>query len=102
VSTAIFLNLSGSVRDTATRQQLVNLKTAATILQNKLPGATVTWTEDGTGIAGIEVFGMPGRFSDHEIVDSIARITGEAAAIYVWDDPNQQFVNLTTTFADAE
>ncbi|WIY52493.1 methyl-accepting chemotaxis protein [Devosia sp. YIM 151766] len=102
ISAAIFVTMSGSVQVTAERQQLVNLKTAATILQSKLPGAEIAWSEDDGSIAGISVFAMPGRFTDHGIVDAIALITGEAAAIYVWDEAAADFVDLTTTFADAE
>src|SRR5690606_21008044 len=72
------------------------------ILQSKLPGAEIAWSADDGSIAGISVFAMPGRFTDHGIVDAIALITGEAAAIYVWDEAATDFVDLTTTFADAE
>ncbi|NGP16392.1 HAMP domain-containing protein [Devosia chinhatensis] len=102
VSTAIFINLSASAQQTAEAQRQIDLKTAATILQNQLPGAEVTWSEDGRQIAGISVFGMPGKFSDHGIVDSIARVTGGAAAIYIFNEATQEYAAQTTTIADAE
>ncbi|MFD2647601.1 methyl-accepting chemotaxis protein [Devosia albogilva] len=102
VGTAVFLNLTGSVRETAGRQQVVNLKTAATILENNMSGTEVAWSDDGSTITGISAFGMPISYSNHGIVDSIARITGEAATLFVFDATSQNFVAATTTFADAE
>lgn len=102
VGTTMFVNLTASVQDTAERQQVVNLKTAATILQNRLSGAEVNWSEDGSQIVGISAFGLPVSFSNHDLVDSIARITGEAATLYVFDAVTQNFVAATTTLVDKD
>ncbi|QQR41288.1 Cache 3/Cache 2 fusion domain-containing protein [Devosia rhizoryzae] len=102
VSTAIFVNLTASTESTAQRQQVVNLKTAATILESKLPGAEVLWSEDGSEILGISTYGMPGRFSGNEIADAISRITGEATSLYVFNEESQQYIMQMTTFADAD
>ena len=96
VTAAIYLNLSASTRATALSQQMTNLKTAATIVQGSLPGAEVVWSETGD-IAEIRTWAMPRQFLNNEIVDSIARITGEAATIFGWDEANQDFVRMTTT-----
>ena len=97
VTASIYVTLSGSVRSSAETQQFVNLKTAATIVQGKLPGAEVIWNEEGTDIAGISTFAMPRQFINHDIVDSIARITGQSAAIYGWDAAAGDYVSMTTT-----
>jgi methyl-accepting chemotaxis protein len=96
VTAAIYLNLSASTRATALQQQTTNLKTAATILQGSLPGAEVVWDETGD-IAEVRTWAMPRQFLNHEIVDSIARITGQAATIFGWDEASQDFVRMTTT-----
>ncbi|MBE0581192.1 methyl-accepting chemotaxis protein [Devosia sp.] len=96
VTAAIYLNLSASTRATALDQQTTNLKTAATIVQASLPGAEVVWSETGD-IAEIRTWAMPRQFLNHEIVDSIARITGEAATIFGWDEASQDFFRMTTT-----
>ncbi len=96
VTAAIYLNLSASTRATAFSEQNTNLKTAATIVQGSLPGAEVTWSEAGD-IAEIRTWAMPRQFLNHDIVDSIARITGEAATIFGWDEASQDFVRMTTT-----
>jgi methyl-accepting chemotaxis protein len=96
VTAAIYLNLSASTRATAFSEQTTNLKTAATIVQGSLPGAEVVWAENGD-IAEIRTWAMPRQFLNNEIVDSIARITGEAATIFGWDEASQDFVRMTTT-----
>jgi methyl-accepting chemotaxis protein len=96
VTAAIYLNLSASTRATAFSEQTTNLKTAATIVQGSLPGAEVVWAENGD-IAEIRTWAMPRQFLNNEIVDSIARITGEAATIFGWDEATQDFVRMTTT-----
>ncbi|WEK04437.1 MAG: methyl-accepting chemotaxis protein [Candidatus Devosia phytovorans] len=96
VTAAIYVNLNASTRETAANQQVVNLEMAATILQTSLPGAEVTWTADDH-IEAIRAWAMPQEFLSHEMVDSIARVTGEAATIFAWDEASQDFVRLTTT-----
>lgn len=102
VETTMFVNLTASVQATAERQQTVNLKTAATILENRLSGAEVDWSEDGSQIIGISAFGIPVNFSNHDLVDSIARITGESATLFVLDAVTQNFIAATTTLVDVD
>jgi methyl-accepting chemotaxis protein len=101
VSAAIYLNLSTAMRQQAATQQVSNLKTAATILANNLPGAEVTWNEDGS-LAQVGAWAMPRQFINHDIVDSIVRLTGETATIFGWDAEQQDFVRMTTTITGAD
>nr|WP_269467974.1 methyl-accepting chemotaxis protein [Devosia ureilytica] len=101
VSAAIYLNLSGTLREQAEAQQASNLKTAATILSNNLPGADVAWTEDGA-LESISTFAMPRQFLNHDIVDSIVRLTGETATIFGWDPQSQDFVRMSTNIVGAD
>src|SRR5690606_11403798 len=101
VTAAIYLNLSASTRSTALSQQMTNLKTAATIVEGNLPGAEVVWGEAGE-LAEIHTWAMPRQFLNHDMVDSIARITGEAASIFGWDAAGRDFVRMTTTIADRD
>ncbi|MGB3335894.1 MAG: methyl-accepting chemotaxis protein [Devosia sp.] len=96
VTAAIYLNLSASTREAAHTQQVTNLKTAATIVQANLPGAEVTWTETGD-IDAVRTWAMPRQFINHDMVDSIGRITGQAATIFGWDEASQDFVRMSTT-----
>ncbi|WIJ25576.1 methyl-accepting chemotaxis protein [Devosia sp. RR2S18] len=96
VVATIFFTFLGATRDQALEQQAVNLKTAATILQGSLAAAEVAWTEDGD-IDSISTWAMPRRFINHDMVDSIARVTGQAATIFGWDETLQDFVRMSTT-----
>ena len=96
VTAATYINLSASTRATALEQQTTNLKTAATVLQAKSSGATVEWSEAG-GINKISVWAMPQQFLNNDLVDSIGRVTGEAATLFVWDEASQDFIRMTTT-----
>jgi methyl-accepting chemotaxis protein len=100
VSAAIYVSLSSTLRLQAAEQQASNLKTAATILANNLPGADVSWAEDGS-LAGISTFAMPRQFLNHDIVDSIVRLTGETATIFGWDEASKDFVRMSTNILDA-
>jgi len=96
VSAAIYINLSASTSATAMTQQITNLKTAATILEGNLPGAEVEWAESGD-IAAIRTWAMPRKFLDNHLVDSISRVTGQAATIFGWDEAAQEFIRMSTT-----
>ena len=82
VSVVIYVNLSASTRATAMVQQIGNLKAAATIVESKMHGAVVRWSDTGD-ITAIQSWAMP-KFTDNELVDTISRVTGEAATIFVW------------------
>ena len=101
VTAAIYINLSASTRSAALDQQIINLKTAATIVQGSLPGAEVQWTETGD-IAEIRTWAMPRQFLNHDMVDSIGRVTGQAATVFGWDEATQDFVRMTTTIVGAD
>ncbi|WP_052715902.1 methyl-accepting chemotaxis protein [Devosia chinhatensis] len=101
VSAAIYVNLNTTLRAQAETQQHSNLKTAATIMANNLPGAEVIWAEDGE-IETLRTWAMPRQFLNHELVDSIVRLTGETATIFGWDPEQQDFVRMTTTILNEE
>ena len=101
ISGAIYGYLSASTRTLVATQQVSNLKAAASVVQGTLPAAEVKWAEDGS-IAGIETWQMPTEFADHEVVDSIVRITGESATLFGWDEAQQDFVRLSTTLRGAD
>ena len=100
VTSVIYVNLSASTRAVAEAQQLVNIKTAVTIVQGELPGAEVQWAEDGS-IAALKTWAMPRQLLNHDMVDSITRVTTETAAIYSWNAADNNFVAMSTTLTDA-
>jgi len=100
VTFVVYSNLGESLRSQAIDRKVANLKTAATILSGSLPGSEAKWTEDGN-LESIVVWAMPRQFLNHDIVDSIARLTGESAAIYGFDAEKQHFFPMTTTLTTA-
>jgi methyl-accepting chemotaxis protein len=101
VTAALYINLSASTRASALDRQIANLKTAATILQGSLPGAEVQWSETGD-ISKVATWAMPRQFIGHDLVDSIARVTGETATIFGWDEASQDFLRMTTNIVGAD
>ena len=101
VTVAIYFNLSASTRAQAMGQQLINMKTAATVVQASLPGAEVEWNAAGD-LVEVRAWAMPAQFANHDMVDSIGRVTGEAATIFGWDEAAQDFVRLSTTIVGTD
>src|SRR5690554_881487 len=101
VTTATYLNLSASTRAGAMARLESDLRTAATVSGGKMPGAEVVWAEDG-GIEGIKTWAMPRLFVNHDLVDSVQRLTGESVTIYGAEDATKPLTALTSTLATAE
>ncbi|MBU1307038.1 MAG: Cache 3/Cache 2 fusion domain-containing protein [Alphaproteobacteria bacterium] len=101
VAAVLYINLSASSRSAAIVQQDKNLKTAATILESNLPGAEVQWSPEGE-ITSVSTWSMPRQFLNNDLVDSIHRITGEAATLFGWNEEEQDFFRMTTTIEGAD
>src|SRR5690606_32155134 len=52
-------------------------------------------------VASIGTWVMP-RFYNNDVADSIARVTGETAAIFAWNTETGAFEQVTTSMVDAE
>ncbi|HEY8576364.1 MAG TPA: methyl-accepting chemotaxis protein [Devosia sp.] len=97
VSGAIYLNLhSDSIADSALQQE-TNLAVAATILERRISGSVLNWTEEGT-MDAFQSWAVP-PFYDTEIIDSVTRVTQQDATVYVLDAASQTFQGKTTSLA---
>ena len=94
VTATLYVNLTAQAQDLAREEQLTNMRMAGAILEVQLPGTEVTWSEDGQ-LAAMTVRKMP-RFLNHDLVDSVARITGDAIAFYQWDAEQGLFISRST------
>ena len=101
VTAATYLNLSASTRASAMADLEGDLRTAATVVGGKLPGSEVTWAEDGS-IASVKTWAMPRLFVNHELVDSVVRLTGETATIYGAEDHSKPLIALSSTLVTPE
>jgi methyl-accepting chemotaxis protein len=97
VSGAIYIGLySRSLADSQVQQE-TNLSVAATILERRISGSVMTWTEEGT-IDNFQSWAIP-PFYDTEIIDSVTRVTKQDASIYVVDSATQNLISKTTSLA---
>jgi len=99
VVAAVYVNLSANTDTVARASQQSNIRTAATILGG-MGGIQVDWGADGD-VASIGTWVMP-RFYNDDIADSIARVTGETAAIFAWNAETNVFEQATTSMTDPD
>jgi methyl-accepting chemotaxis protein len=97
-SIATYLNLSASTRATALSRIESDIRTAATVIGGKMAATEVRWAADQS-IESVKTFAMPRLFVNHDLVDSVARLTGEQVMIYGAEDTGQPLKVLTSTVA---
>ena len=73
VSAAIYMNLHAQAMADGEVQQQTNLGVAATILERRISGSVLTWTEEGE-IATFQSWAIP-PFYDTEVIDSVTRVS---------------------------
>jgi methyl-accepting chemotaxis protein len=100
VSGVIYMNLYSQAMSDGEEQQQTNLGVAATILERRISGSVLTWTEEGE-IATFQSWAIP-PFYDTEVIDSVTRVTRQDAAIYVIDTATGDMVAKTTSIALAD
>jgi methyl-accepting chemotaxis protein len=95
VSSAIYMNLyTRSLADSRVQQD-TNLAVAATILERRISGSVLVWTEEGV-MDTFQSWAIP-PFYDTEIIDSVTRVTKQDASIYVLDGASQVMAAKTTS-----
>jgi methyl-accepting chemotaxis protein len=99
VVVAVYINLSANTEAVAVATQKSNIRTAATVLGG-MGGIQVEWTEEGD-VASVGTWVMP-RFYNHDLTDSMARVTGETAAVFAWNAESRVFEQVTGSMVDAE
>ena len=87
--------MAGQASREATERQLGSLRAAAAILATNFPGMEVSWTRDGE-VARIVADSIPAEFSDHTMIDAVARVTGETVTLFGWDADSRDFWRRTT------
>ena len=95
VSAAIYMNLHAQSMADSKIQQETNLGVAATILERRISGSVLSWSETGE-IASFQSWAIP-PFYDTEVIDSVTRVTKQDAAIYVTDTATGDMVAKTTS-----
>ncbi|MGB3337038.1 MAG: methyl-accepting chemotaxis protein [Devosia sp.] len=79
----LFISLSNTASSDAEHEVARATRITAEILQVNLPSLEITSDEAGN-VAALTMRSMP-RFRTHDVIDTIARVAGQSAAIYVYD-----------------
>ena len=79
----LFISLSNTARTDAEHEVASATRITAEILQVNLPSLEIVSDEAGN-VAALTMRSMP-RFRSHDVIDTIARVAGQDAAIYVYD-----------------
>ena len=100
VTLGLFISLSGTVREDADAAVASATRISASILQVNLPSLEVISNEAGN-VAALTMRSMP-RFRTHDVIDTIARVAGQDATIYVYDpETGPDMAVGTTSLLDA-
>jgi methyl-accepting chemotaxis protein len=95
VSWVISGSIATRIQEQAISGQDASLRTAATIIERDLPGTKITWASDGN-VERIVMQEIPKEFTEHTMIDSIGRMTGQTATIFAWDAESKDFWRRTT------
>ena len=79
----LFVSLSNTASNDARHEVASATRITAEILQVNLPNLEIGW-DDAGNVAALTMRSMP-RFRTHDVIDTIALVAGENAAIYVYD-----------------
>lgn len=85
---------SNQAVESAVSKQDVNLRVAATLFEERVDGAKITW-KSGGNVSRVELAAVP-EFSSHDLIDTIGRMTGETATVFAWDPETKDFWRKTT------
>ncbi|MCR6671258.1 methyl-accepting chemotaxis protein [Devosia ginsengisoli] len=79
----LFISLTNTASHDAEQEVASATRITAEILQVNLPSLEIASDEAGN-VAALTMRSMP-RFRSHDVIDTIARVSGQNAAIYVYD-----------------
>ena len=100
VLVGLFVSLNASAQNDAANEVARATRITSAILQVNLPSLDIVPDEAGN-VAALTMRSMP-RFRTHDVIDTIARVSGQNAAIYVYNsEVGPDFIVGTTSLLDA-
>ena len=97
----LFISLTNTASTDAEHEMASATRITAEILQVNLPSLEIVSDEDGN-VAALTMRSMP-RFRSHDVIDTIARVAGQNAAIYVYDaEVSPDFIVGTSSLLKAD
>jgi methyl-accepting chemotaxis protein len=91
---AVWLMLDANTRETAEKRLLSDLRISAAVLEMNLPHWSFTWDDAGE-LDTVEARSIP-RFRNHDMIDTVGRVTGDTATIFAYDPETQDYLRKTT------
>jgi len=95
ITLVVDYNMQIGTADIVKENQHSNLRTATTIFQKAMPGTEIGWNEEND-ITSVSTWRIP-NFRNSNMIDQIAKVTSETAAIYAWDEEAKVFREVTTS-----
>jgi methyl-accepting chemotaxis protein len=97
VCTATYITLSNQSRAEAMVTLENHMRTAVSLISSEMASTKVEWKEDGS-VNRVTAFSMPRVFINHNIIDSVVRLTGGTAMIYATEEAGQPLKVLTSSY----
>ncbi|MDP1732524.1 MAG: methyl-accepting chemotaxis protein [Devosia sp.] len=95
VLVTVSMTLTANTGNMVAAQLATSVRIAAAILEVNLPSSDVFWGEDGQ-IERIQARNMP-KFRNHDLIDTVGRVTGETATLFAWEPETEDFLRKSTT-----
>ena len=99
-ASAAFIILSNHLNNQVISAQGLNLRVAAETMTGAIGELDVEYGADGR-ITRLQARRIP-EFGNHDLIDRVARQTGQTATVFVWDPAQSDFVRRTTTIQRAD
>ena len=100
VLTGVWLLLAANTQSTVDQRLSADLRITAAILEVNLPNSDIEWTEDGQ-LDKIVAKAMP-KFRNHDLINTIGRVTGGSATLFAYDPESGNFLRKSTTLLDGD
>lgn len=87
--------ISSKIAQQAVDSQDRSLRIAAQLLQANFPETKISYLENGN-VSKIAMQDIPTEFTNHDMIDTVGRISGETATVFAWDPATKDFWRKTT------
>ncbi|WP_162651697.1 methyl-accepting chemotaxis protein [Lentilitoribacter sp. Alg239-R112] len=87
--------VSNRIAKQAVDSQDQSLRIAAQMLQSEFPETRISYLENGN-VDKITMETIPTEFENHDMIDTVGRISGETATVFAWDAKTEDFWRKTT------
>jgi methyl-accepting chemotaxis protein len=91
----VALEMRADTARTALKYQNSALRAAGAILHRQFPDTSVEWAADGD-VQKVVMDTVP-TFTDHAMIDEIARVSGQQATLFAYDPAQDDFIRTTTS-----